>query len=128
MAVQWSVKSVKDYVDACSETRLREQCVREAEESVGTWVYRASYSFFLSGVLGRAIQRVPPDIAWKVHEYLVVKPRSRIPFDEQLYRVLIEVFRAVEESPATPEEKLHAKRLRELVETALALRSSIERE
>lgn len=127
MAIQWSVKAIKDQVDKCSESMPREECVRMAEESVGTSIYRVSYNFFISGILTRVLQRFMPDVAWKLHEVLVVKPRDRIPFDEELYANMLKVFREVEASPATPDEKYHARKLRELIEAALRLRSSIER-
>ncbi|MEM0236062.1 MAG: hypothetical protein QXW42_01685 [Thermofilum sp.] len=127
MAVQWSVKAVKDYVDKCSETLSREECAKRAEETVGTWTYRVNYSFFISGVFTRVLQRFMPDVAWKIHDTLVTRPRQRIAFDEQLYLNLLRVFSEIEKSPASPEDRIHAKKLRELIETALRLRSSIER-
>ncbi|MEM4810575.1 MAG: hypothetical protein QXS92_01540 [Thermofilum sp.] len=127
MAVRWSVRVLRDWVEQCSQHERWEDCARAVEEAYGRWTHVVPLTFFAQSVFRDALLRVPSTNAWRLYD-LLVQARGLIPFDEKIYAAIENVFSRVFESPATPENRLHARALLEVVRLARALKSEIIRE
>ncbi len=127
MAVRWSVKTLRDWVERCAELEGWDACSRAVEEAYGRWQYKVPYAFFSEGVFRDILLRIPSDRAWEAYS-LLCQSRGEIPFDEKLYELLELIFTKVLESPTTPENKIHARAILEVIRLAKLLSSPILRE
>lgn len=127
MAVRWSVKVLREWVERCAELEGWESCSRAVEEAYGRWQYKVPYAFFSEGVFRDVLLRMPSNKAWSAYE-LLCQSRGEIPFDEELYTLFEMIFTKVLESPTTPENKIHARGILEVIRLAKLLSSPILRE
>lgn len=127
MAVRWSVRILREWVEQCSQYESWESCAKAVEEAYGRWTYVVPLAFFTQSFLRDAALRVPSTNAWRLYEILI-QARGIIPFDEQLYASLENVLSRVLESPTTPDNKLYARALLEIIQLARTLKSEITRE
>lgn len=117
---------MRDWVEQCSQYERWEDCAKAVEEAYGRWTYTVPLAFFSQSVFRDVALRVSSTNAWKLYEMFV--QRGVIPYDEQLYLLLESVLKRVFETPTTPENRLHARALSEIVRLARALQSEIVRE
>jgi len=127
MAVRWSVKILREWVERCAELEGWESCSRGVEEVYGRWQYKVPYAFFSEGIFRDVLHRIPSNRAWEAYS-LLCQSRGEIPFDEELFELLELIFTKVAESPIKPENKIHARAILEVIRLAKLLSSPILRE